>query len=102
MDLKELQQFQREHDLKFHSDVMSWERADQFEHCALHLAKLSGLFGSYCEKMQRGESVDASRLFQERIPDLLVFALKMATLVDLDLEVAYMSRIHAFEERSKG
>ncbi len=73
MDLKELQQFQREHDLKFH-----------------------------CEKMQRGESVDASRLFQERIPDLLVFALKMATLVDLDLEVAYMSRIHAFEERSKG
>jgi hypothetical protein len=99
MELRDLQHFQHEHDMKFHSQLMSWEREKQLEHCTLHLAKLSGLFSAYCEQTQLGESIDATRLFAERIPDILVFALKMANLTNLDLETAYMTRIREVEGR---
>ncbi len=101
MQLKELQKFQHDHDLRFHSDVMSWDKGKQLEHSTFHLAKLAGLFSTYCEKTHHGESVDASRLFEERIPDILVFALKLSNLMQLDLETSYLARIRAVESRVK-
>lgn len=98
MELQELQEFQRRHDEGYHQDVMSFDRAKQIEHSTFHLAKLAGIFGTYCEKMHHGEEFD-SAVMTERIPDILVFALKLANLFDLDLEQVYLDRLKRVEER---
>ncbi len=102
MDLREMQKFQSEHDVKYHAEIASWPVKDQIEHCTLHLAKLAGMFSSYCEKVQMNEAADSSLLFTERIPDILIFALKMATLADMDIEEAYLDRIRKVEKRQNG
>jgi hypothetical protein len=101
MELHELQKAQQDHDRQFHKDVMSWDRAKQIEHCAFHLTKIGGLFSTYCEKMHHGESYDVNKLISDRIPDILIFALKFANLFDLDLEEIYLKRIKAVEARRK-
>ena len=101
MDLHELQRFQKEHDEKFHHDVMTWERTKQIEHCAFHLAKLAGLFSTYCEKMHHAEAYDVGKLLSDRVPDILIFALKFANLFDQDLEQSYLKRIKAVEAKRK-
>ncbi len=100
MQLRELQEFQRSHDEKFHADVMSFDRAKQIEHSTFHLAKLAGLFGTYCEKMHHEEEFDIG-LLRTRIPDILVFALKLGNLFDIDLERAYLDRIREIEQRGR-
>jgi len=99
VELLELQKVQRKHDEKFHHDVMSWGRSKQIEHCAFHLSKLAGLFSTYCEKIHHGESYDVSRLTSDRVPDLMIFALKLANIFDLDLEQVYLKRLKAVEAR---
>ena len=99
MQLQELQDFQRSHDENFHADVMSFDRAKQIEHSTFHLAKLAGLFGTYCEKMHHKEEFDTAQL-RRRIPDILVFALKFGNLFDIDLESAYLDRIREIEQHS--
>ena len=99
MELRALQKAQEDHDNKFHKDVMSWDRTKQIEHCALHLNKISGLFSTYCEKMHHGEPYQVDKLVSERIPDILIFALKFANLFDQDLEEVYLKRIKAVEAR---
>lgn len=101
MELRELQRTQEEHDMKFHKDVMSWDRSKQIEHCAFHLTKIAGLFSTYCEKMHHGEPYDVDKLVAERIPDILIFALKFANLWSVDLEKSYLDRLHAVEVRRK-
>ncbi len=98
MQLQELQEFQKSHDENFHADVISFDRAKQIEHCTFHLAKLAGLFGTYCEKMHHDEEFDTGQL-RTRIPDILVFALKFANLFDIDLESTYLERIREIEQR---
>ncbi len=51
LELKELQRFQQVHDEKFRPDVLASGRAKQIERCTLHLAKVSSIFITYCEKM---------------------------------------------------
>ncbi|HEV2120766.1 MAG TPA: hypothetical protein VGS11_11790 [Candidatus Bathyarchaeia archaeon] len=101
MELRELQQVQQEHDRKFHKDVMNWEKSKQIEHCAFHLNKIAGLFSTYCEKMHHGETYDIDKLVSDRIPDILIFALKFANMFDQDLEEVYLNRIKAVEARRK-
>ena len=101
MELRELQKVQQEHDEKFHRDVMSWPKTQQIEHCAFHLSKLAGLFSTYCEKMHHGEQYDVDKLSSDRIPDILIFALKFANLWNIDLEKSYMDRLRAIEARRK-
>ena len=101
MELEELQKFQQIHDQAFHKDVMSWDRLKQIEHCTFHLSKLAGLFSTYCENMHHGEPYDVGKLGSDRIPDILIFALKFANLFNLDLEEVYLKRIHSVEQRRK-
>jgi|SRR5207253_6936735 len=101
MELQALQKAQEEHDRRFHKDVMSWEKSKQIEHCAFHLSKIAGLFSTYCEKMHHGEPYDVDKLVSDRIPDILIFALKFANTFDQNLEEIYLKRIKAVEARRK-
>ena|SRR2546427_8037639 len=101
MELQVLQKVQEEHDGKFHKDVMSWDKSKQIEHCAFHLAKIAGLFSTYCEKVHHGELYEIDKLVSDRIPDLLIFALKFANIFDQDLEEIYLKRIRSVEASRK-
>ncbi|SRR6266566_2480168 len=99
MDIKKLQEIQRDHDVKFHRDVMSCDKSKQIEHCTFHLSKIAGLFSTYCEKTHHGETYDVDSLISDRIPDLLIFALKFANLWNVDLENSYLARLRKVEAR---
>jgi hypothetical protein len=65
---------QWEHDRRYHLDVFGLSRYEQLRHYAFHLAKLAGA---------ASESDD--RDFQRRLPDVLLFGLKLATLMSEQL-----------------
>jgi hypothetical protein len=75
--LRDLQVAQIGHDRAFRPDVYGLPRYEQLRHCALHLAKLAG---SAAEAYK-----DHSLLpdfHERRLPDALLFGLKLATLAD--------------------
>lgn len=75
---RQLQRVQWEHDRNYHPDVLGLSRYEQLRHYAFHLAKLAGAAA------QTGG--DAERDFlTRRLPDLLLFGLKLATLVNEQL-----------------
>ena len=80
---------------------MSWDKSKQIEHCVFHLTKIAGLFSTYCEKMHHGELYDVDKLIAERIPDIEIFALKLANIFDQNLEDIYLKRIKAVEAKRK-
>ncbi len=69
---RELQLIQAEHDRHYHSDVSGLTKAEQLRHYALHLAKIVGAFA---------EPRDKRELLEKRLPDLLLFAIKLATVM---------------------
>lgn len=100
MNISELQRFQQKHDVEFHKDVMGFSKEKQIEHSTFHLAKLTGILATYCEKNHHGEEVDLLGT-KDRIADILVFALKLSNLFDMDLEKSYLERIKRVEELRK-
>lgn len=70
-----LQTVQWNHDRHYHPDVLGLSRYEQLRHYAFHLAKLAGAGAEAA-----GGDIDA--LFQSRFPDVLLFGLKLATLVN--------------------
>lgn len=73
-----LQRVQWEHDRHYHPDVLGLSRYDQLRHYAFHLAKLAGA----AAEAAGGNDGD---FFQRRVPDLLLFGLKLATLTNEQL-----------------
>jgi hypothetical protein len=69
---RELQLVQADHDRHYHPDVCGLTKAEQLRHYALHLAKIVGAFA---------EPRDERELLQKRLPDLLLFAIKLATVM---------------------
>jgi hypothetical protein len=73
-----LQVVQWNHDRNYHPDVFGLSRYEQLRHYAFHLAKLASAgaeaAGGY-----------AGALFEVRFPDVLLFGLKLATLVNESL-----------------
>ncbi len=72
----DLQAVQAKHDSVFHPDVVGLHKAEQLRHYALHLAKLTGAIAEV--------SVDASDredFLARRLPDLLLFGLKLPTVM---------------------
>ena len=74
---RELQLVQVEHDRHFHLDVVGLAKEEQLRHYALHLAKIVGAFAG-------GD--DEEELLHRRLPDVLLFAIKLATVMGLRLE----------------
>jgi hypothetical protein len=72
---RNLQVAQADHDRIFHPDVNGLSRLDQLRHYAFHLAK-------FPDAVLRG---DAAELDGRRLPDMLLFAIKMWTLARVRL-----------------
>lgn len=76
-----LQLVQVEHDRQYHLDVVGLAKYEQLRHCALHLAKLAGSAASVAQGVGDPEDFSARRL-----PDVLLFGLKLATIMGERLE----------------
>jgi hypothetical protein len=72
---RQLQRVQWEHDRNYHPDVLGLSRYEQLRHYAFHLAKLAGAAAA-------AASGDESDFLARRLPDLLLFGLKLATLTN--------------------
>lgn len=68
---RDLQLVQVEHDRHFHPDVIGLHKLDQLRHYVLHLAKLVGAFAA---------ATDSDDLMVRRLPDCLLFAIKLRTV----------------------
>ena len=75
---RQLQSVQWDHDRHYHPDVLGLSRYEQLRHYAFHLAKLAGAATQAADK-------DPSDFLERRLPDLLLFGLKLATLVNEQL-----------------
>jgi hypothetical protein len=75
---RQLQRAQWEHDRHYHPDVLDLSRFKQLRHYTFHLAKLTGAAAET-------RSGDESDFLARRLPDLLLFGLKLATLTNEQL-----------------
>jgi len=69
---RDLQVAQFEHDRYYHPDVIGLNKSAQLNHYALHLAKIVGAFAL---------ARDAQELTTRRLPDALLFAIKLQTVM---------------------
>lgn len=73
---RDLQIVQANHDRYYHPDVLGLSKAEQLRHYAFHLAKLVGAFAA---------SDDEAELRDRRLPDALLFAIKLRTVIAMRL-----------------
>jgi hypothetical protein len=69
---RDLQLVQVEHDRYYHADVIGLAKVEQLRHYALHLAKIVGAFAV---------AADAEELINRRLPDVLLFGIKLQTVM---------------------
>jgi hypothetical protein len=69
---RDLQLVQTAHDRHYHPDVIGMARLDQLRHYAFHLAKIVGAFAA---------PEDPGDLVACRLPDTLLFAIKLRTVM---------------------
>jgi hypothetical protein len=70
-----LQLVQVRHDREYHPDVIGLSKWEQLHHYALHLVKLAGTTA----KVATGDA-DADAWLSRRVPDMLLFGIKLATV----------------------
>lgn len=80
---RELQLVQADHDRWYHPDVIGLAKNEQLRHYALHLAKVVGAFAA---------PTDIDDLIQRRLPDALLFAVKLPTVMGVRLDDEAMPR----------
>lgn len=78
---RELQLAQAAHDRTYHADVVGMSKSEQLRHYAFHLAKLAGTTAA----VARG-AVDSDEWLARRVPDMLLFGLKLATVTGITLD----------------
>jgi hypothetical protein len=73
---RDLQLLQIDHDRFYHPDVFGLAKIDQLRHYSFHLAKLAGFLArcSYDEPLRKDE-------LAKRLPDLLLFGIKLHTVI---------------------
>lgn len=81
---RDLQLVQVEHDRHFHPDVIGLHKLDQLRHYVLHLAKLVGVFAA---------AADPDDLRTRRLPDCLLFAIKLRTVTGTRLADGPLPRL---------
>lgn len=69
---RDLQLVQVEHDRYYHPDVFGLARTEQVRHYAFHLAKIVGAFA---------EPAGPEDLISRRLPDVLLFGIKLQTVM---------------------
>jgi hypothetical protein len=87
----ELQRLQLDHDVAFHKDVHAATPAYAIRHSIMHLQKVVASLATVAEKRFHGESINEAELdlTERRLPDLQAFVLKLANLLDLELQVLF-------------
>jgi hypothetical protein len=73
---RDLQLVQAEHDRHYHPDVLGLAKDLQLRHYALHLTKIVGAFA---------EPRDGDELVHRRLPDALLFGIKLSTVMGVRL-----------------
>jgi hypothetical protein len=73
---RDLQLVQLEHDRFYHPDVLGMAKEQQLQHYALHLCKAVGAFA---------ELRDEDELLKRRLPDVLLFGVKVTTVMNTRL-----------------
>jgi hypothetical protein len=73
---RDLQLAQAEHDRRYHSDVVGLAKFEQLRHYALHAAKLAGAAAAVAQGLASTED-----FVSRRLPDLLLFGLKLPTVM---------------------
>ena len=103
---KVLQKLQKSHDKKYHQDVEQMTSDGQLRHIHYHLAKINGRLGDYLDKVDHIEYDKANKILDElkqrRFPDLFLLSLKLANVLDVDIEQAYRLRVKEAEENATG
>jgi hypothetical protein len=69
---RDLQLVQIEHDRYYHPDVFGLSKTEQLRHYAFHLSKIVGAFA---------EPAEHHDLINRRLPDVLLFAIKLQTVM---------------------
>ncbi len=66
---------------------------DILKHTSFHLAKALAKISHVCEQDEHNIHVPSSVIVNEVIPDLLIYAIQLANLYDVDLDQKYIERI---------
>ena len=82
-DWRALQMIQVEHDHAYHADVIGLNKSDQLHHYALHVAKVAGSTAAVATGA--GDQAD---WLKRRVPDMLLFGLKLSTVTSEKLPEA--------------
>lgn len=96
MNLQEVQAIQAEYDAE------NWVHepgAATISHSERHIGKLMGKIATIAEQYDHGDSPDLTVLNVEIIPDLLIFAARLANDRHIDLEQAFNKRTEALRLR---
>ena len=75
-----IQQAQAHHDAIYHADVAGLAKIEQLRHYTLHMAKLAWLM-----QEAANDSTATDEFIQNRLPDILLFGIKLATVVGINL-----------------
>jgi hypothetical protein len=81
---RDLQLVQAEHDRHYHPDVVGMAKDQQLRHYALHLAKAVGAFAEPREEQE---------LLHRRLPDVLLFGIKLSTVMGARLPDDALARL---------
>ncbi len=86
-------------------EAESWDAPDyeagKTRHIALHLGKLLGRISEVAERREHALEPPLNDLHERVIPDLLYYALSLAEAHHVDLQDAFIKRLHANEERAR-
>jgi hypothetical protein len=74
---RDVQLVQIDHDRAYHLDVLGLTKSEQLRHYALHLTKIVGAFA---------QPRDEHELLRRRLPDVLLFGIKLATVMGARLD----------------
>ena len=96
MDLTEAQRIQAAYDTEH------WEHspgAATIAHSERHITKLAGKIATVAEMLDHNEQPDLTQLDNEVIPDLLIFAARLANNRGINLNEAFIKRTEALQEK---
>lgn len=87
---RDLQLVQVEHDRVFHADVVGLMKSQQLQHYALHLTTITGALARRSVR-----DAVADEILGRRLPDMVLFALKLHTVMNIRLAPTSLPRTAA-------
>ena len=89
-DFDDLQETQKGYDLIYWKEKDKWK---DLRHVLLHLNKLTGKIANVVEPYEHNDYQSTKELEDNCIPDLLIYAMHLARMWDINLEKKYKKRL---------